>query len=89
MELAKRWTEDDILRLKDMAGHYAVPFIAEKMDRSVGGVVFKAHQLKIGLRSRNRVGDSISSLDPGPDGFDLDVTDDFERRTGVTPSTSR
>ena len=47
--MAKRWTEDDIFRLKNMAAHCAVPFIAEEVDRSVGGILFKAHKLKIGF----------------------------------------
>jgi hypothetical protein len=55
--VAKRWTHGEIARLRDLAAPYSAPEIAEKLDRSVGGVVFKAHQINLSLRARH----------PGPD----------------------
>jgi hypothetical protein len=61
--MGKRWTDKDIDDLKRLAEHYPAQKIAEMLDRPVGGVAFKAHQLKLPLRRRN-------SFDPGPAGFD-------------------
>ena len=61
--MGKRWTDKDVDDLKRLAQHYPAHEIAEMLDRPVGGVAFKAYQLKLPLRPR-------SSLDPGPAGFD-------------------
>ena len=55
--MAKRWSADDINELRDLARDYSVQAIAEKMDRSVGGVAFKAHQLGLSLKSRAQASD--------------------------------
>jgi hypothetical protein len=44
MQMARRWSVDDIDKLKNLSRKYSVQAIAEKMDRTVGGVAFKAHQ---------------------------------------------
>jgi hypothetical protein len=51
--VAKRWTPTEIARLKDLAAQYSAPEIAEKLDRSVGGVTFKAHEISLSLFPRN------------------------------------
>ena len=61
--MGKRWTDKDVDDLKRFSHHYPAHEIAEMLDRSVGGVAFKAHRLKVSLRPR-------SNLDPGPAGFD-------------------
>ena len=48
--MAKRWGAEDIRDLKTLAREYSVQAIAEKMDRTVGGVAFKAHQLGLPLK---------------------------------------
>ena len=53
--MAKRWSSEDIRELKSLAQNYSVPAIAEKMDRSVGGVAFKAHQLGVPVKARSQV----------------------------------
>ena len=40
-----------------MPREYSVPAIAEKMDRSVGGVAFKAQQLGLPLKARSQAND--------------------------------
>ena len=55
--MAKRWSADDIDELKNLAQTYSVQAIAEKMDRSVGGVAFKARQLGVPLKSRAQAAD--------------------------------
>ena len=50
--MAKRWSAEDIRDLKTLARKHSVQAIAEKMDRTVGGVAFKAHQLAVKARSR-------------------------------------
>ena len=65
--MGKRWTCEEIDFLKNMAQKYPAHVIAERMDRTVGGVVFKAHQLRVGLKSRQ----SSEAIDePGSAGFD-------------------
>lgn len=60
--MGRRWTDKDVDDLKRLAEHYTAQYFAEMLDRSVSGVAFKAHQLRVSLRSR-------SGLDPGPAGF--------------------
>lgn len=62
--MAKRWSAEDIRDLKALALEYSAQAIAEKMDRSVGGVAFKAHQLGLSLKPRSRLADT--------DGLSLD-----------------
>ena len=52
--MARRWSSEDIRDLKSLAGEYSVQAIAEKMDRSVGGVAFKAHQLGVAVKARSQ-----------------------------------
>jgi hypothetical protein len=65
--MGKRWTFQDVADLKNMAQKYPATVIAEKMDRTVGGVVFKAYQLRVSLKSRQS---SEAIGGPGPAGFD-------------------
>jgi hypothetical protein len=62
--MAKRWSAEDIRDLKTLAQQYSVQAIAEKMDRSVGGVAFKAHRLGLPLKARSQ------AIDPEPRDFD-------------------
>ncbi len=59
--MAKRWSSEDIRELKSLAQNYSVPAIAEKMDRSVGGVAFKAHQLGVPVKARSQVNERQAS----------------------------
>ena len=59
--MAKRWTAEDIRDLKTLAPRHSAQAIAEKMDRSVGGVAFKAYQLGLPLKSRSRAVDPAST----------------------------
>jgi hypothetical protein len=58
--MGKRWSAEDIRDLKTLAERYSVQAIAEKMDRSVGGVSFKAYQLALPLKARSQ------AIDPAP-----------------------
>lgn len=53
--MGRRWTDKDIRELKKLAQRYSIPQIAEIMNRTVAGIVYKAHILQIALRSRNQV----------------------------------
>jgi len=77
--MGKRWTDKDVDDLKRLAQHYPAHEIAEMLDRSVGGVAFKAHQLKVSLRPRN-------SFDAGPAGFNWDELEP-ERNTSPPDAT--
>ena len=52
--MAKRWSVVDISDLKNLAQRYSAQAIAEKMDRTVGGVAFNAHQLGLPLKARSQ-----------------------------------
>ena len=58
--MANRWSAADISDLKAFAQTYSVQAIAEKMDRTVGGVAFKARQLGLPLKARSRATDPDS-----------------------------
>ena len=55
--MARRWSAEDIRNLRTLAQTYSVQAIAEKMDRTVGGMAFKAHQLGLPLKARSRAAD--------------------------------
>jgi hypothetical protein len=59
--VANRWTPGEISRLRDLAAQYSAPEIAEKLDRSLGGVVFKAQQINLSLRARHPETDSLTA----------------------------
>jgi hypothetical protein len=50
--VANRWTPAEIAQLKNLAARHSAAEIAEKLDRTVGGVTFKAHQINLTLLSR-------------------------------------
>ena len=52
--MAKRWSTEDIRDLVTLAQEYSAQAIAEKIDRTVGGVAFKAHQLGLPLKARSQ-----------------------------------
>ena len=56
--MGRRWTEQDVTELRHLAQRYSAPRIAELTDRTVGGVAFKAYQLKLPLRS-NRLENAL------------------------------
>jgi hypothetical protein len=60
--MGRRWTDKDVDDLQRLAERYAPHEIAEKLDRSVGGITFKAQQLQLSLRR-------LPCRDPGPAGF--------------------
>jgi hypothetical protein len=55
--MAKRWSAEDVRDLKTLAEKHSVQAIAERMDRTVGGVAFKAYQLGLSLKARSRASD--------------------------------
>ncbi|HEY8670142.1 MAG TPA: hypothetical protein VIL63_04835 [Terriglobales bacterium] len=46
----RRWTEDDIEKLKNMAQKKSPADIAAALGRSVGALSVKAHQLRVSLK---------------------------------------
>ena len=61
--MGRRWTEQDVDELRHLAQRYSAPRIAELTDRTVGGVVFKAYQLKLPLRSSRHARESGAATD--------------------------
>ena len=62
--MGRRWTEHDISELRDLAQRYSAPRIAEMTNRTVGGVAFKAYQLKLSLRSSHYDSESGTGAQP-------------------------
>lgn len=62
--MGRRWTEQDICELRRLSQRYSAPRIAELTDRTVGGVVFKAYQLKLPLRTSRHQKDPLAGADP-------------------------
>jgi bifunctional pyridoxal-dependent enzyme with beta-cystathionase and maltose regulon repressor activities len=50
----RRWTADEIAKLKNLAQRHPRAEIAAKLGRSVAATTVKAHQLKLSLRMRNQ-----------------------------------
>jgi hypothetical protein len=46
----KRWTPEEISKLKSMAQKYPAARIAEELGRGLSATVVKAHELKLSLR---------------------------------------
>jgi hypothetical protein len=68
----RRWTADDISKLKNLAQTHSTAQIAEQLGRSPLATAIKAHELKLSLkmRRRNTTEPNFSGVDPGPAGFD-------------------
>jgi hypothetical protein len=49
----RRWTADDIAKLKNLAQRHPRVEIAAKLGRSVAATTLKAHELKLSLRMRD------------------------------------
>ncbi len=69
--MGRRWTGKDIADLENLASQYSAQTIAEKLDRSTGAVVFKAHQLKLSLLTRAQQSQRAYPADLEGAGFDL------------------
>jgi hypothetical protein len=68
----RRWTADEIVKLKDLAQKQPAAQIAAQLGRSRSATSVKAHELKLSLRMRRQTTEqpSLSGADPGPAGFD-------------------
>jgi hypothetical protein len=62
--MSKRWTTEEISKLKSMAQKYPAAKIAEELGRGTSAVFVKAHELQLSLRVKG-------SLDPGSAGMEL------------------
>ncbi len=50
----KRWSPEEILKLKSMAQRYPAAKIAEELGRGLAATTVKAHALKVSLRYRRQ-----------------------------------
>lgn len=50
------WTEEDIAKLKSMAGKLALKDIAKQLGRTAGATAVEASKLKVSLRTRTYFG---------------------------------
>ncbi|MET4474133.1 hypothetical protein ABIA95_007984 [Bradyrhizobium sp. LA8.1] len=63
--LVRRWTSDDIGKLKEMAGKHSREKIAAELGRGPSAIAVKAHQLNISLRC-GRSDHTAEKTGPGP-----------------------
>jgi hypothetical protein len=56
----KRWSPEEISKLKSMAQKYPAAKIAEALGRGVAATMVKAHELKISLRYTKPTGGEIA-----------------------------
>ena len=56
------WSEDDIAKLKSMAGRFRAREIAAELDRSPGAVFVEASKLKISLARRSGIARPASGI---------------------------
>jgi hypothetical protein len=68
----RRWTADEIVKLKNLAQKHPAAQIAAQLGRSRSATSVKAHELKLSLKMRRQTteGPTHSGADPGPAGFD-------------------
>jgi bifunctional pyridoxal-dependent enzyme with beta-cystathionase and maltose regulon repressor activities len=50
----RRWTGDEIAKLRNLAQRHPRAVIAAKLGRSVAATTLKAHELKLSLRMRDQ-----------------------------------
>jgi hypothetical protein len=62
--MGRRWTDQDIEDLKRMAQYYSALKIAVLTNRTAGGVVSKAYQLRLSLRSSRHANEQAIVADP-------------------------
>jgi len=61
----RRWTADEITKLRSLARRLSTAEIAGQLGRSPSATAVKAHELRLSLRVRNR----REQPDPGPVGL--------------------
>ena len=64
------WTEEELARLRALAGEQSTRQIAEELDRGIGATVAKAHELGISLRKKREFKflGATPNFDRGPAG---------------------
>jgi hypothetical protein len=65
----RRWSGDDIAKLKSLAHKYPTAAIAAQLGRSTAATIVKAHELKLSLRVRPEK--RTTKIHPGPSGIEL------------------
>ena len=83
MTIGRPWSEDDLAKLKRMAGRRPTKEIAAELGRSVEATVAVASRLKLSLRTRFHFGRT-------PDRWSRRLSDDVATRgLGVGPQSRR
>jgi hypothetical protein len=63
----RRWSDDDIAKLKSMAQKYPTVAIAAQLGRSTAATIVKAHELNLSLRVRPEK--RTTKIDPSQSGI--------------------
>ena len=67
------WTNEEVTKLRSLAGNYSSAHIAQQLGRGVGATIAKAAELHISLRKKRTLGlkKKAGCSEPGPAGMDL------------------
>jgi hypothetical protein len=62
----KRWTPEEISKLKSMAQKYPAAKVAEELGRGISATMVKAHELKLSMRyKKSAAGAAPAGTEPG------------------------
>lgn len=65
----RRWTAEDVAKLKNLAHEHPLNEIAALLGRSATATAVKAHELGLSLRMHRQ--NPQATIDPGPSGIEL------------------
>jgi hypothetical protein len=63
----RRWSTDDLAKLKNMAQKFPAAHIAAELGRGLSATMVKAHQLRVSLRVKKKKASDFASADTSAD----------------------
>ena len=85
----KPWTEEEMARLRNLAGSYTTAQIAQELGRGVPATIAKARELQISLRKKRKLGlkNQSNCPEPGPAGLDVRLWPPVQSSAAVEPGS--
>src|SRR2546428_824713 len=65
--MERRWSADDLAKLKNMAQKFPAAHIAAELGRGLSATMVKAHQLRVSLRVKKKKASDFASADTSAD----------------------
>ena len=66
-KMERRWSADDLAKLKNMAQKFPAAHIAAELGRGLSATMVKAHQLRVSLRMKKKKASDFASADTSAD----------------------